>query len=356
MAKNNIAFIHILRAVAVLLVVYCHLIGYSAPADFAPKAFVVNFLETPLHIIWHFGFLGVALFFLISGFIITHVSQQETRTAFLVKRLFRIFPTMLVSILFSACMLTVAGVSYEPDSVLRALTLFNSGFKIEPQTYTLIMELYFYAEIFLFFPLMKSRPLFAAMLIAIAAPISVLVAHRLGASPHFRLVNYFSFTPTFSFGMIIYCCWTKRIGAMSAFIAATCVSVLFALSLVQTHGMELMRSFTMQVAYAAIIFVLGLLLNKRLYVGRLSGWLGDISYSLYLFHIPLGIIVINLLAPRTGYSAALCVALLSVFLISTISYFVIDRAMQRLARRILIARIDFRLRSSREKSSRQVST
>ena len=44
------------------------------------------------------GHLGVLLFFLVSGFIISHVIRFETRAEFVIKRLFRIVPLLFVGL------------------------------------------------------------------------------------------------------------------------------------------------------------------------------------------------------------------------------------------------------------------
>jgi peptidoglycan/LPS O-acetylase OafA/YrhL len=44
------------------------------------------------------GHLGVGIFFLVSGFIISHVAEKETRAEFVVKRVLRIWPTLTIAV------------------------------------------------------------------------------------------------------------------------------------------------------------------------------------------------------------------------------------------------------------------
>lgn len=57
-------------------------------------------IAVPFHLYQDGGHLGVLLFFLISGFIISHVSFSETRSAFITKRFYRLAPSFLLAIVF----------------------------------------------------------------------------------------------------------------------------------------------------------------------------------------------------------------------------------------------------------------
>ena len=75
------------------------------------------------------GGAGVVVFFLVSGYIITHVLQTERTLEFLVKRIFRIYPLYIVAVLLQYRSLSAAG--HPPDlSVLGAqLSLFGDFFR-----------------------------------------------------------------------------------------------------------------------------------------------------------------------------------------------------------------------------------
>lgn len=93
---DSFANISLLRAIAALMVVYDHLFCIVPLRHFGSAAFpapvVQEYISTPLGIIQDFGWLGVAIFFLVSGFIISHVAMRENRVEFIVKRVFRIYP------------------------------------------------------------------------------------------------------------------------------------------------------------------------------------------------------------------------------------------------------------------------
>src|SRR5829696_6677708 len=54
------------------------------------------------------GHLGVVIFFFVSGFVISHVAMAETRREFIIKRVFRIWPTLALAIVLTWIAKTVA--------------------------------------------------------------------------------------------------------------------------------------------------------------------------------------------------------------------------------------------------------
>lgn len=95
-------FITFLRGPAALLVLYSHFVGRYLEGighTYGLKEWVDRIFVEPLVIVEDFGQLGVMIFFLLSGFIITHVAQRETLKRFLLRRAFRIYPAYWLVIL-----------------------------------------------------------------------------------------------------------------------------------------------------------------------------------------------------------------------------------------------------------------
>jgi len=88
--KNRIDFLDGMRGVAILLVIAFH--AYTRWTDLVPYG--ESYAEIPL---FHYGWLGVQLFFLISGFVI-FMSLERSRSFFhfVKKRWTRLFPAMAV--------------------------------------------------------------------------------------------------------------------------------------------------------------------------------------------------------------------------------------------------------------------
>ena len=105
----------ILRLISVALVMYGHFVSVGGGAKVIPGIFPAS-VNLPLIDAskWHAykyeiflinnfhtqaGILGVTLFFIITGYLMPMMAERYNRKEFLINRFFRIFPTLLVSLL-----------------------------------------------------------------------------------------------------------------------------------------------------------------------------------------------------------------------------------------------------------------
>ncbi len=95
--NGRFVFLDYLRALAAWAVVWNHMLA-TWPEQRGIHPLVVTavraWITQPPGVIQDFGWMAVAVFFLISGFIITHVAAREGVMEFLIKRLFRVFPLL----------------------------------------------------------------------------------------------------------------------------------------------------------------------------------------------------------------------------------------------------------------------
>ena len=93
--------LHFLRCIAVILITWDHLLPgmYLENTGAIPVTFVDRYILWPLSIINYFGFYGVVIFFLISGYagLLAYDHKQSSVGNFLLKRIFRIIPPVLAS-------------------------------------------------------------------------------------------------------------------------------------------------------------------------------------------------------------------------------------------------------------------
>ena len=108
-AQQHIPFLDHIRAVAILLVFLFHSLDASYRSDhFLFNGWFRNFSSGPLPFFLApltFGYLGVAIFFVVSGFCI-HLSHEGSReksfSTFYLRRFFRIYPPYLAALLIFA--------------------------------------------------------------------------------------------------------------------------------------------------------------------------------------------------------------------------------------------------------------
>jgi peptidoglycan/LPS O-acetylase OafA/YrhL len=346
-----------MRAFAALIVVYDHLIGVWPERNgvtWAPAQFANRWLFDPLNIMAHGGIFGVALFFMVSGFVIVYVGQRETVREFAIKRALRIYPPLWVSIaLLLAAYATAFALSDtpglrgyaievvlgSPDAMLRVLAAMSLGNyligtpPVNGVAWTLIVEVLFYLSIALLLPLLRARPRTAIVVAWLALALLQAVA-RANTFMFLLAVNMTYVTYMF-LGSLVYLRWAGRIGNGFLVVGSVAFAGLFLRGMA---GIVVAPPFTfaqyvVSFSLAWLVFVVLLRLDRRIRLGRITTFFSRISYSLYLNHGGLGMLALTLLYPRIGYPAALAVAFALGVGVAAASWRWVEVPSQRLARR-----------------------
>ncbi|MDK2084129.1 acyltransferase family protein [Aliarcobacter butzleri] len=162
--KHRFLTVDLLRILAVVLVVYAHFVSVGGGATSLPD--VVN-STTSLPIynsqdwsMWKFeiflinvfstqtGILGVSLFFIVTGYLMPFMMDRYTRKEFLINRLFRIVPVLIISMLIIGLFVYVTqGISYSLKSYIGSFTLSYLVIGVVPIVgvlWTLVVEVIFY--------------------------------------------------------------------------------------------------------------------------------------------------------------------------------------------------------------------
>lgn len=136
-----------LRLLAALMVVSYHYIGYNADNYWGKKNSVVF---PTVHGPATYGWLGVYLFFLISGFVICMSSWNRTPRQFIISRFTRLYPAYWAGIVLTAIVLYTVPrplKHLQPSLILTNLTMLQRGLGIKDVDgvyWTLWAELRFY--------------------------------------------------------------------------------------------------------------------------------------------------------------------------------------------------------------------
>jgi len=319
-------FVDSLRAIAVLLVVWGHvmLVGINDPAtvhNWVPsvqspifgEASIAENVHGKLGLIMALTFgvnpggLGVALFFLISGFVIVQSVEKVSTKQFFVQRLFRIVPTCMVAVVFVAlitqvfCYLTH---TTQPNSLRGmfisslAMNFYHGDFPTMPVLWTLEVEMTFYVFIAAMSVVLPSRLagsgllfccLFCLLFVSVcASPLALSLAPST-----VRLLNHWgSIFVHISFmliGSLIYRAYLSRAwisGLVSISVALLIYWLCLNIQLSANSHREIGASFTDGIT-ALFLFVFGILTGLKTRWLRALRWVGGVSYPLYLLHVPI---------------------------------------------------------------------
>ena len=279
-----------------------------------------------------FGFVGVEMFFIISGFVIPYALYKRSYVLkdwsnFLLRRVIRIEPPYLVCIILTILLNLLSTLSplykggafqLNISSILLHIGYLVPFFKetwLSPVFWTLAIEFQFYILAALIFPLIVSKKNYLKILILVI----FLSSYCLIPSGNF-IFHYSSF---FVLGIVLFyqkCNFLKKEYAHVINVA------LLALIYYQFSTVILIASL---ITSGAITFLTNWE-NKGLL------FLGTISYSLYLIHVPVGGRIINLaknfITSNNGSALIILVALMVTLVTSYIFYRIVELPSLKLER------------------------
>lgn len=294
---QQIRSLQALRGVACLAVIVFHMAEWEAQIQ----------VEVPL-LGWvrRIGFLGVDLFFVISGFIITwtqdkHIGQPSAVGPYVGKRLWRIYPLYWVCWLGALLVHALRYGNFGRQNGWRTawrnqLLLWptDSATHLLPVAWSLTFEIVFYVAFAVVIACSRrwTVRILAAWTVLLAASMTFLRVESTWNCPPISPL-----TMEFLIG-----CWTaiavRRIRTESlAPLALAALGIALALATFQCDRIRHFspwRSLLVGLPFGLLIFAMSQ--RERAHGLRLPGWIcriGDASYSLYLTHWTIGVLVIT---------------------------------------------------------------
>ncbi len=349
---GSIRSIALLRGAAVVLVLWDHLVGQGAAMQgrsWIPLDIVRNWVSGPLAIIQDFGFLGVTLFFLLSGYIISEVAVRESRRDFAVKRLLRIYPALIVSILVIVALdelrpaFDLPQTGFGRAQSLWAMTLLNyvraAHAPVNGVAWSLIIEVLFYALVFGVLTQLRRRPLLAFGIEAAVVAGIVLSARQFPVDSlqanWFLLSVSVSYIPLLLMGQVVWMWRSRRVSPRLALVSMTVCWVLFVLGMrrVNPSFLPAANSYGVSAGFALGIFTAAVVFEHRVRLPRWIGAVSVVSYSVYLLHGAVAYFVLDVLAQHSvPFSLQLVAALVAVALVSVASWRLIELPAQQWSR------------------------
>lgn len=289
-ANDRLDSIQALRGAAALAVVLFHF-------------FIVETIYGPDHLapgFFGYGRAGVDLFFVISGFIIVHVTRnlpagEKTARSFLFRRLQRVYPPYwIITLGMLALWLVTGGSAFngligENRNFLQSLALWPEGRDpVLNVGWTLVHEIYFYlAFTLILFTPPKWRPPLLAIWGGAMAAFYFSSFHTL--SPETRLASH---PLNLEFLMGAFVAWLRPHAGPNADRVAWVLAAIFLVAVIAVFGAAPTDPDFDQYWTRALLFgplaacIVFLCAQKTSAPAWLKG-LGDRSYALYLLHIPL---------------------------------------------------------------------
>jgi peptidoglycan/LPS O-acetylase OafA/YrhL len=293
-AQDRIQFLDGLRGVAILWVMLFH--SYVRWPEFFP--FGNRYSGQPL---LAYGWLGVQLFFLISGFVIFMTLERSTSFGnFIWRRWLRLFPAMLLCSIF---IFVTAGIFHErPAGAVRLLDLLPGliftdpqwlyvafgfpGGPVEGAFWTLFVEVKFYVVAGLLYFSVGGKKAIAGLLALFSLWLGLLVFKRLQPAVDIHEWQYimqffaFQYFGWFAAGALFFRYVQNQDRSVLAF------AVLVAVASAAAENNSYQRYVPLLALSVVVAFTAGVVSKtvQRLLSNRVVLLLGFVSYPLYLVH------------------------------------------------------------------------
>lgn len=331
----------LLRALASLTVFYVHLATWyrNNGGPTSVTTWLQRWVVEPAHLNKDFGFLGVAVFFLVSGYVISAVAMRETVAEFGVRRLVRIVPPLVAAVAL-AWLLVLAGVYQvsdpQPGVGVRDLLLnaVLANFFVPDSAvlvgvaWTLIIQLAIYAILCALLPIYRREPwLVIGAEVAICAAV-LSVTRNFGGLANSSVANIGAFGTAVVLGQVVWAVRTHRM----PFWAGTGLGLGCWLVFLWGDALGYGRydhSYPLTLFFALLVTLVALQAEEYVRPSRMVGWLSSRSYCTYLLHQTVAFTVLAALAPVNRWVAGLA-AVATTFLVVEIAHRVVERPAGRL--------------------------
>ena len=300
--SDKFNFLNLLRAIAILLIMWDHLGPFRIP-DWRIAQIINNTINKPLNIIQYFGAFGVSLFFLISGFLVPLSLQKNTRMNYAKTRFIKIFLPLFIYtgifyFLHKVPFWLLGGENYwarfsNYEWVTNA-TLINflvgQPDVINGVTWYLFPTIVLYLLCIIFIKGLQSH----SKLIFILFEFILFTITFLPSLVHipptfFNILSSLWYIIFIVIGMTVYYVSNKVI-SIRFFLLSLLVNYYLAVKCIAMYNPQLYEEtpFMVSFVYALALFIITMLLNENIKGHKIIDYLSIRSYSIYLTHMMYG--------------------------------------------------------------------
>lgn len=310
----------LLRFLAAMAVVFYHYTARPEQNSFPALAQITQF-----------GYLGVPLFFMISGFVIAASAERRSPAQFVISRAARLYPAYWICIIFTAaCLWWLAPGKISLSQVLINFTMLNDYLgvaNVDGVYWTLQVELKFYACVLILLCLGQLHRYELWLPIWLALTLVYLMSGQPSAMTWFINPGY---SPFFISGIAFYLLWSNRLTLISLIVL--CCSTLLCLYQTYQQAKGFMahseHSDWLWAASATALFhCLFLLLARHrlnLKTRAIYPVLGGLTYPLYLLHNNAGKVIIERLGNALSDWQAVSITTCGMLLLSYLIYHFVE--------------------------------
>ncbi|WP_426434172.1 acyltransferase family protein [Bradyrhizobium genosp. P] len=336
--SSRVPVLDLLRVAAVASVILYHYGFWGPAAHGGPQVAMSVFAP-----IAQYGFLGVPVFFAISGFVIAYSAEGRTPIGFAIARFSRIYPTFLIYMTLTfAVTLLLGGAHFDVTwrqwlgNLGIAAPMFGE-FYMDDAYWSLVIEVMFYVWVAAFLAL----GIFPRRIdVLIVAWLAITFTNELTLdAPIFEKVFIADDSGFFAVGLLIYEHYRGRrdarlYGLLALAIGTAAFQAVHKLERlgVHTHG-----SFDPRIVVAICVVSLGIVfLATRIKSVPLSASLviaaGGITYPLYLLHMQLGYVILLAIAPERQHAVWTAIVVIGVVLLAWFVWRVLERSAHEFTR------------------------
>ncbi len=360
MTSHRLTALDGLRGVAILLVMGFHYFYHLE--SFYYKSTLYPYGETFSNVvIFKYGYMGVELFFIISGFVIAMtLESSKSLLDFVIRRFVRIWPALIVSAVITFFLLNWSDSPFAltrrqfwpnflPSLTLTPTSLWSGLFpKVDFVTgvyWSLVVEIRFYMIAVILFwlfarqNLARNLVIFTVLIYVVRALLRRWVPGYNGVYDALFIPDYM---PWFAAGAVFYELYKERLAKGAALAMLAIAYALIAR--ISLNYAPIGRAPPVSSGFALMFLILFWFLatkpaSMRIFEIRPLVWIGECSYSIYLYHYAVGMIIISQISKTIGLAPQLLlVAAISllVFAVGRVSYVTVENPARRWLTKLLI--------------------
>jgi peptidoglycan/LPS O-acetylase OafA/YrhL len=360
MTSQRLTALDGLRGVAILLVMGFHYFYHLE--SFYYKSTLYPYGETFSNVvIFKYGYMGVELFFIISGFVIAMtLESSKSLLDFAIRRFVRIWPALIVSAVITFFLLNWSDAPFAftrrqfwpnflPSLTLIPTSLWSGLFpKVDFVTgvyWSLVVEIRFYMIALILYwlfarqNLARNLVIFTVLIYVVRALLRRWLPGYNGVYDGFFIPDYM---PWFAAGAVFYEVYKERLAKGTAFVLLAVAYAMIAR--ISLNYAPIGRDPVVAGSFALLFLILFWFLSTkpasmRILEVRPLVWIGECSYSIYLYHYAVGMILISQISKTIGLGSQLLLVVgvyLLIFAVGRFSYATVENPARRWLTKLLI--------------------